>query len=149
MALAKQEISPERGTHAKIVAYSEAPVPFGVASATEKAPAAATPSPSKSPARKKKLCIDHLGVDTPSEAMLREMFDYFDSTGSGALDLKEFREIYRESFDNYGVPLTDRDVDRLFEKFDKVGAAPGSGANGDGKLRFPEFSVLILHRLGQ
>lgn len=88
--------------------------------------------------RIKKFCVDHLGVDTPSDDMLREIFNYFDADKSGQIDKNEFRKVYAESFDNYGVPNDSRDIDRLFAHLDR---------DNSGKLSYDEFCVLMLNRL--
>ena len=86
----------------------------------------------------RKFCVDHLGVDTPSDEYLKELFAYFDQDGSGEIDKAEFRKVFCESFDNYGAPMTEKDADRYFVKLDK---------NNNGKLNFDEFAVLMLSRL--
>ena len=90
-----------------------------------------------------KFTFDHLGVDVPSDAMMKEIFDYFDKDGNGAISLNEFREIFSHSFDNFGAPMEERDVDRLFAKLDR---GTGKGARGDGKLHFDEFCILLLSK---
>jgi hypothetical protein len=110
----------------KLVTYDEAPQQFGV-------------SPSRDKSQKlRKFCLDHLCVDDPSDEMLKQMFDYFDENKTGSIDKAEFRKVYQVSFDNYGAPMDDRDVDRQFQKLD---------ANKNGTLCFDEFAILMLSRL--
>ena len=129
--------SPEKAgalsPNAKMHVYSEPAADFGV-----------SPSPDKK--RHLKITLDHLGVDVPSDEQLQELFNYFDKDGSGSIDLKEFREVFRDTFENFGAPMEDRDVDRLFAKFDN---GKGKGAAGDGRLHYQEFCVLVLNRLRQ
>jgi hypothetical protein len=121
---------------AKIQVYEEPAAPFG----------AATPgSATKKAAHIRKITLDHSCVDVPSDAMLKDIFNYFDKDGSGAIDLKEFKSVFKDCFDNFGAPMEDRDVDRIFAKFDKGGK--GGGIAGDGKLHYDEFAVLMLSRL--
>jgi len=88
--------------------------------------------------RIEKFCLDHIGVETPDDSVLKEIFDYFDKDGSGHLDKAEFQGLYQASFDNYGAPMTDKDVARVFEKFDR---------DGNGWISYDEFCVLMLSRM--
>ena len=89
-------------------------------------------------ARVRKFTLDWMGMDAPSEKHMRELFDYFDTDHSGFLNKSEIRSVIAESFENYGAPVDDRDLDRTFAKFDK---------DRSGKITFDEFCVLILSRL--
>jgi Ca2+-binding EF-hand superfamily protein len=88
--------------------------------------------------RLERFCVDHIGVETPTDDVLKEMFDYFDKDNNGTLDKQEFKGIFALSFDNYGAPMSPKDVDRLFEKFDR---------DRSGRISYDEFAVLILSRL--
>ena len=99
------------------------------------------------PTRIAKLSVDHLGLDVPSDAMLQEIFGLFDTEGKGFIERDRFREVMKSSFDNFGAPMDDKDVDRLFAKLDAGDPKAHGKGKGDGKLTFAEFSVLILARL--
>lgn len=122
--------SPHRAANPKVQIYEESTTQFGV-------------SPSGPKKKIRKITLDHLCVDVPTDAMLREIFEVFDKDGNGYIDRNEFRHTFQENFDNFGAPMSDRDVERLFSKLD-AGAAHGKP--NDGKLSFEEFSVLILSR---
>ncbi len=89
-------------------------------------------------ARRAKLAMDWMGVAVPTDAMLRQMFDHFDTDRSGLLDKNEMRAVVADSFENYGAPMTPKGLDRLFSKFDR---------DNSGKLNFDEFAMLILARM--
>lgn len=113
----------------KLQIYEEPVAAFGThpaGSATHKA------------AKIKKVCLDHIGMDAPSDEVLKELFDHFDVDHSGCLNKAEFREIYSHSFENYGAPMTEKDLDRTFEKLDK---------DRSGTLSYEEFCILILNRM--
>jgi hypothetical protein len=99
------------------------------------------------PSRIAKITIDHLALDVPSEQMLKEIFAIFDQDGKGYIDRDRFREVMKSSFDNFGAPMNDKDVDRLFMKLDAGDPKAQGKGKGDGKLCFEEFSVLILSKL--
>jgi Ca2+-binding EF-hand superfamily protein len=122
--------SPEKAVspNAKIHVYDESSAAFGVSKADS--------------SRTKKIALDHLGVDVPTDEQLRELFNYFDN-GTGSLDIKEFRHVFQDSFENFGAPMEDRDVDRLFAKY------VGNGKANDGKMGYDEFCILVLNRLRQ
>ena len=86
----------------------------------------------------KKFCLDHIGVDTPTDEYLRGFFTAFDVDHNGKIDKSEFRQIFCESFDNYGAPMTELDAERYFSKLDR---------DGSGMLSFDEFCILMLTRL--
>ena len=120
---------------AKIRTYAATDHQFGLA------------SPRKNQNRKPKICLDHFCVDVPSEEQLQELFKVFDLNSDGRVSLVEFRGVFQDSFENYGAPMEDRDVDRLFAKFDT-----GAGRRGqarDGFLSYDEFCILVLNRLRQ
>ena len=86
----------------------------------------------------RKFTLDWMGLDTPSESYMREIFDFFDHDHSGFLDKKEMIAVFTESFDNYGAPVDQRDIDRMFAKVD---------LNKNGRITFDEFCVLLLNKL--
>jgi Ca2+-binding EF-hand superfamily protein len=63
---------------------------------------------------------------------------FFDKDHSGQLDKKEMMAVFAQSFENYGAPIEQRDLDRIFAKFDK---------DRSGKINFDEFCVMMLSRL--
>lgn len=89
-------------------------------------------------AKLQKFSLDHVGMDVPNDDYLREMFDYFDTDKSGSLDAAEFKHVYQNSLENFGAPLTDKDLSRTFARFDK---------DKSGRLSYDEFCVLMLSRL--
>jgi hypothetical protein len=105
-------------------------------------------SPNEAPKKVKKISIDHLGIDVPTEEMLRDLFNEFDSNHNGFIDRNEFREMLRGSFDNFGAPMEEKDIDRLFSRLDGGNPKAKGQGRGDGKLSFDEFCVLVLSRLG-
>ena len=113
----------------KLSVYEERDTPFG------SSPGGSARTGVK---RVQKFCVDHLCVDNPDDAVLKEMFDFFDTDKSGQLDKNEFKVIFAQSFDNYGAPMSDKDINRMFEKLDR---------DGSGKLSYDEFCVLMLSRL--
>ena len=115
----------------KLVVYEQREEEFG----TNPSGTAQDPDKIK---RIEKFCLDHIGVETPDDSILKEIFDYFDKDGSGALDKAEFKVVYQASFDNYGAPMTDKDVTRMFEKLDR---------DNSGSLSYDEFCVLMLSRM--
>lgn len=86
----------------------------------------------------RKFCLDWMGMDAPSEQYMKDLFDYFDTDKSGFLSKVEMRHIIAESFENYGAPVDERDLDRSFARFDR---------DRTGKICFDEFCVLLLSRL--
>ena len=88
--------------------------------------------------RIQKFCVDHLCVDTPDDSVLKDMFEFFDKDNSGALDKIEFQNLFRASFDNYGAPMSDKDIARIFEKFDR---------DRTNTISYEEFACLMLSRL--
>ncbi len=88
--------------------------------------------------RVRKFTLDWMGQESPSNEFLRELFDYFDKDKSGQLDKAEFREIFTNAFENYGVESTQADIDRIFSKVDR---------NKNGKISFDEFAMLICAKL--
>ncbi len=115
----------------KLLVYEEREEEFG----TNPSGSAQAPEKIK---RIEKFCLDHLGMENPDDAVLKEMFDYFDTNGNGHLEIEEFKHVFAASFDNYGAPMTDKDVKRMFEKFDR---------DNSGHLSYDEFCVLMLSRL--
>lgn len=124
-------IRPGSASPKKLMVYEEREEDFG----TNPSGTAQDPSKAK---KIERFCIDHLGVDVPDDEVLKDMFDYFDKDGSGKLDKAEFKAIFAASFDNYGAPMTDKDVNRIFEKLDR---------DNSGTLSYDEFCVLMLSRL--
>ena len=94
--------------------------------------------------RTKKFSFDHTCMDTPSDQLLRELFASFDKKGTGLIDMAEFRAAYKTNFDNFGAPMEDRDVDRIFSKL--TSGSPRGKKPTDHELTFDEFCVLILGR---
>lgn len=95
-----------------------------------------------------KVTLNNIGVDTPTDDQLRELFTMFDADQNGFIDRAEFVNFMTNHFENFGAPMTSSDIDRLFSKLD--GGDPkkkGQSAAGDGKLSLEEFSVLILAKL--
>eukprot|EP01065_Artemidia_motanka_P049675 TRINITY_DN829_c0_g2_i1.p1 TRINITY_DN829_c0_g2~~TRINITY_DN829_c0_g2_i1.p1 ORF type:complete len:277 (+),score=89.07 TRINITY_DN829_c0_g2_i1:59-889(+) len=66
---------------------------------------------------------------------LRELFATYDRDGTGFVSRSEFKMEYR-NFEDYGLPLTDKELDRIFSRF----------GGSDDKLSFEEFSILMLMR---
>jgi len=99
------------------------------------------------PQRIPKVVLDHLGMDVPSEQVLREIYQVFDDEGKGFIERDRFREVMKNSFDNFGAPMEDKDIDRLFRKLDAGDVKAQGNGKGDGKLSFDEFCVLILSKL--
>jgi hypothetical protein len=66
---------------------------------------------------------------------LRLLFDSYDRDKSGFISKDEFKATYR-SFESYGLEMSDKELDALFVKYD----------NGDGKLTYNEFAILMLKR---
>ncbi len=120
---------PQSASPKKLQVYEEPAAQFGTSpagSARHKA------------AKLQKFSLDHVGVDVPGDEVLREIFEYFDADRSGSLDKAEFRKLFAGSFENYGAPMTEKDLDRIFAKLDK---------DNSGRLSFDEFAVLMLTRL--
>jgi len=124
--------SPSRPTSAspkKLQVYDEPSSQFGTSpkgSARQRA------------GRMQKFTLDHVGVDVPNDEYLREMFEFFDPEKTGIINTAEFRQLFQSSFENYGAPLTNKDLDRLFSKLDR---------GKTGFLNYDEFCVLLLSRL--
>ena len=127
----------ENSPGAKIHTYSDRERDFGVYS----------PTNLKDQHRWTKICLDHVGVEVPfaSDDQLQEIFKIFDPNGDGRVSLAEFRAVFKDTFENFGASMEDRDVDRLFAKFD-VSAGKNKKAH-DGYLSYDEFCILILNRL--
>lgn len=94
-----------------------------------------------------KIYINTIGIDLPTDTELSAMFSIFDVNASGFIDRTEFANYMMNNFENYGVPMTQTDVNRLFAKLD--GGNPNQNYLGknDGKLSYAEFCVLILSRV--
>lgn len=105
--------------------------------------AGSSPSPQKKVVTK--VTFDMIGVDVPSEQMLREIFEQFDSNHNGSIDRNEFKAFLMNSVENYGAPLTAAEVDRMFAKLDA--GLPPNRRNKSDKLTFDQFSVLVLSRI--
>jgi hypothetical protein len=124
---------------------------------TANSAAGSVPNASVASPKKRMVTIDHFRMDVPDDTMLRELFDHFDTDKSGAISLSEFREFFKNHIDNFGAPMEERDVDRLFARFDKgsmngiktrhVVGAENKGVSGDGKLHYDEFCVVMLYLL--
>jgi len=66
---------------------------------------------------------------------LRDLYSTYDRDGSGFVSRTEFKQEYR-SFENFGLPLTDKELDRIFAAF----------GGDDDKLSYEEFCILMLKR---
>lgn len=132
--------SPEAAQKNFMSVYSEREQDFGILDA----------SPETRNTRHPRICFDLLehpggmGGSSPSDEQLREVFNFFDVDGNGYIDLKEFKAVFRDCFETYGAPMEDKDVERIFEKFDRSSI---TGKAHDGKLQFDEFALLVLSRL--
>eukprot|EP01059_Diplonema_ambulator_P020530 TRINITY_DN34354_c0_g1_i1.p1 TRINITY_DN34354_c0_g1~~TRINITY_DN34354_c0_g1_i1.p1 ORF type:complete len:110 (+),score=41.43 TRINITY_DN34354_c0_g1_i1:83-412(+) len=77
---------------------------------------------------------NNIGGLPVTEAKLRELYNQFDTDGSGFLEKDEVKRIYKE-FDNFGVEYTDREVENQIKKY---------AIRDDGKVDFEEFCCIIL-----
>jgi hypothetical protein len=123
----------------RMAAYTEHQYPSG------------SPGSSPSPVKNRlvKVTFDLIGVDVPSEQMLRDMFNQFDSNHNGFIDRQEFKEFMMGNVENFGAPTTSAEIDRLFAKLN--GGYPTRrrrvpGENLD-QLTFEQFSVIVLSRM--
>eukprot|EP01063_Lacrimia_lanifica_P038220 TRINITY_DN805_c0_g3_i1.p2 TRINITY_DN805_c0_g3~~TRINITY_DN805_c0_g3_i1.p2 ORF type:complete len:130 (+),score=59.26 TRINITY_DN805_c0_g3_i1:60-392(+) len=78
---------------------------------------------------------NNIGGLPVTESRLREMFNMYDTDGSGYLSREEVRKLYEE-FDNFGVTYSDREIDAIIAKY-------AIGVN-DGKVDFEEFCCIVL-----
>ena len=102
-------------------------------------------SPSK---RGNKFTINLQDMQTPDDEFLRGLFDQIDVNHNGTLDRQEFRDFIMNHYEDYGLPNSEKDIDRLFKKLDHGSPKKEEGKN-DGKLSFEEFCVLILAKIAQ
>eukprot|EP00756_Hemistasia_phaeocysticola_P001245 Hpha_TRINITY_DN10886_c0_g1::TRINITY_DN10886_c0_g1_i1::g.23242::m.23242 len=66
---------------------------------------------------------------------LRELYGTYDRNGNGFVSRTEFKQEYR-NFENFGLPLSDKELDRIFAAF----------GGSDDKLSYEEFCILMLKR---
>ena len=97
--------------------------------------------------RTEKICLDHMGLISLNEEQLTAIFNLFDPNSDGLISKEKFKPAYRDMFENYGAPVTDKDVERLFNKFDTQDAKGKNKRGGDGYLNFTEFSMLVMNRM--
>ncbi len=71
------------------------------------------------------------------DAGLRKIFDYFDKDGGGSIDYREFAQAYKEFEEGMGVPISVRDIGRMFKSAD---------TSGDNALSFDEFAQFMIAR---
>eukprot|EP01065_Artemidia_motanka_P049674 TRINITY_DN829_c0_g1_i1.p1 TRINITY_DN829_c0_g1~~TRINITY_DN829_c0_g1_i1.p1 ORF type:complete len:248 (+),score=109.01 TRINITY_DN829_c0_g1_i1:63-806(+) len=88
----------------------------------------------KPPMSPHKMQADLAGVVIDDED-LKELFGTYDRDGTGFVSKSEFKLEYR-SFEDYGLPLTDAHIDRIFDQF----------GGTDDKLSYEEFCILMLQR---
>jgi hypothetical protein len=138
--------------------FYEASHAFGTLPVSPYRAASVVPAPASPDAapRVRKLTLDTLGVGEPTEEMLRAMFDEFDVSGDGLLDRAEFKAVVQGSFENYGAPMSDRDIERLFNSTVRPSSRAGrsmspaggqSKATETDKITFDQFCLIILARM--
>lgn len=134
MALIASE-RPGSANKTRMTAFTEHIYPTGSAGSS--------PSPVKQ--KVTKVTFDMIGCDVPSEQMLREIFEQFDTNHNGFIERAEFKNFLMSSVENYGAPLSHSEVDRLMAKLDA--GVPPNRRNKNMHLTFEQFSVLVLARI--
>eukprot|EP01012_Entosiphon_sulcatum_P057264 TRINITY_DN81005_c0_g1_i1.p1 TRINITY_DN81005_c0_g1~~TRINITY_DN81005_c0_g1_i1.p1 ORF type:complete len:263 (-),score=48.83 TRINITY_DN81005_c0_g1_i1:15-755(-) len=94
--------------------------------------------PSLPPRAERKPLPDYLQRD-PSQSIvtddqLRDLFEQFDTDGSGFISRQEFKRIYR-SFEDFGTPVSKQDLNALLKKYKVF---------DDGIVTYQEFALIML-----
>lgn len=69
-----------------------------------------------------------------TEQQLQQAFNELDVDGNGWLDKVEFEQLFR-TFENFGVQGTEKQIRDIVDKYKQF---------DDGKVTFPEFSLMML-----
>eukprot|EP01062_Namystynia_karyoxenos_P052888 TRINITY_DN4258_c0_g1_i1.p1 TRINITY_DN4258_c0_g1~~TRINITY_DN4258_c0_g1_i1.p1 ORF type:complete len:298 (+),score=101.57 TRINITY_DN4258_c0_g1_i1:100-894(+) len=91
-------------------------------------------SPGRPPPSPHKAQADAAGV-LIDDMDLRDLFATYDRNGVGYVSKAEFKAEYR-NFEDFGLPLTDKQLDRIFSQY----------SGPDERLTYEEFCILMLQR---
>ena len=131
----------------EIYSYSEGEQPYGLLGQYNKTVETLQIQKNK-PAvhkRKQKFSLNTIGVDFDSEDSLIYIFDCFEKNKDDEISLNDFKITLREHFEDYGTPMSTKDVDRLFAILPSIsGSCARKSTSKKEYLNFNEFCIIML-----